>query len=65
VAASVTGDPAVFVSVSAAHQGLDGDGPTFDRLLDEVRKITESRDGGEFTPGDAVLARGGDPRSPP
>ena len=27
VAASVTGDPAVFVSVSAAHQGPDGGGP--------------------------------------
>jgi len=25
--ASVTGDPAVFVSVSAAHQGPDGGGP--------------------------------------
>jgi len=27
VAAAVTGDPAVFVSVSAAHQGPDGGGP--------------------------------------
>ncbi|MCB1302546.1 MAG: ring-opening amidohydrolase, partial [Tetrasphaera sp.] len=27
VTASVTGDPAVFVSVSAAHQGPDGGGP--------------------------------------
>ena len=27
VAATVTGDPAVFVSVSAAHQGPDGGGP--------------------------------------
>ena len=27
VASSVTGDPAVFVSVSAAHQGPDGGGP--------------------------------------
>ena len=27
VTASVTGDPAVFVSVSAAHQGPDGSGP--------------------------------------
>ena len=26
-AAAVTGDPAVFVSVSAAHQGPDGGGP--------------------------------------
>lgn len=25
--AAVTGDPAVFVSVSAAHQGPDGGGP--------------------------------------
>ena len=25
--AQVTGDPAVFVSVSAAHQGPDGGGP--------------------------------------
>ena len=28
VAATVTGDPAVFVSVSAAHQGPDGGGPS-------------------------------------
>ncbi|HEX2363394.1 MAG TPA: ring-opening amidohydrolase, partial [Jiangellaceae bacterium] len=27
VAAAVTGDPAVFVSVSAAHQGPEGGGP--------------------------------------
>ncbi|MCW2509268.1 MAG: bar, partial [Modestobacter sp.] len=27
VAASVTGDPAVFVSVAAAHQGPSGGGP--------------------------------------
>ena len=27
VTASVTGDPAVFVSVSAAHQGPEGGGP--------------------------------------
>ena len=27
VTASVTGDPAVFVSVSAVHQGPDGGGP--------------------------------------
>ena len=27
VTAAVTGDPAVFVSVSAAHQGPDGGGP--------------------------------------
>ena len=27
VSAAVTGDPAVFVSVSAAHQGPDGGGP--------------------------------------
>jgi ring-opening amidohydrolase-like protein len=27
VAAAVTGDPAVYVSVSAAHQGPDGGGP--------------------------------------
>jgi cyanuric acid amidohydrolase len=27
VVAAVTGDPAVFVSVSAAHQGPDGGGP--------------------------------------
>jgi barbiturase len=39
VAAAVTGDPAVFVSVSAAHQGPDGGGP--------VAAIVELGDSGE------------------
>ncbi|UQX90091.1 ring-opening amidohydrolase [Jatrophihabitans telluris] len=36
VAASVTGDPAVFVSVSAAHQGPDGGGPVA-AIIDTTR----------------------------
>ena len=45
VAASVTGDPAVFVSVSAAHQGPDGGGPVA-AIVDLGRALTTVGVGG-------------------
>ncbi len=42
VAAAVTGDPAVFVSVSAAHQGPDGGGPVA-AIVDLRRTVRRRR----------------------